>query len=177
MTREETAKILVVLKTAYPSFYRNSEEVTDAINLWSTMFADDNPRIVMEAVKSLICTLKYPPTIADIKEKINLILVPKQATEMEAWSTVLDAIKDANYNASLHFENFPDTIKKIVGSPGQLREWAQMDSQTVNSVVQSNFMRSYTEKVKQNSELAKLPQSTKDMMQQLSEKLAMKQIE
>jgi len=71
VTRQEALAVLAILKTAYPTFYKNysKEDINSAVDLWATMFADDPAHIVTEAVKSLICTLKYPPTIADVKEK------------------------------------------------------------------------------------------------------------
>ena len=90
MTRQEALAIMAMLKTAYPSFYKDfsKEELNAAVNLWATMFADDPAYIVTEAVKSLMCTLKYPPTIADVKEKIAMITQPPTMTEMEAWQKV-----------------------------------------------------------------------------------------
>ena len=107
---------------------------------------------------------KFPPTIADVKEKIRLITQPESMSEMEAWGKVLSAIKSANYSAIDNFNNLPAIIQKIIGSPNQLREWAMMESDITNSVVQSNFMRSYKARVAQEKEYAALPNSAKEMM-------------
>jgi hypothetical protein len=167
MTKEETKVILSVLKAGYPNFYKDlkRDDADQIINLWSTMFADDSAKIVTEAVKSLMCTLKFPPTIADVKEKIILITQPQTETELEAWGKVLKAIQNANYQAQEYFDNFLPTIQKLVGSPGQLREWAMMESEIVNSVIQSNFMRSYSARVKQEKEYSALPDSTKELIE------------
>ena len=144
MTRDETKALLAILKAAYPNFYKDmtTDDAKSIINLWATMFADDPAYIVTEAVKSLMCTLKYPPTIADVKEKIAAIMHPEMMTmtEMEAWQKVRRAI--SYYNADETFAQLPPVIQKIVGSPNTLREWAQMEAETVDSVIQSNFMRS-----------------------------------
>ena len=60
MTRQEALAVLAILKTAYPTFYKNysKEDINAAVDLWTTMFADDPAHIVTEAVKSLMCTLK-----------------------------------------------------------------------------------------------------------------------
>lgn len=168
MTRQEALAIMAMLKTAYPSFYKDlsKEELNAAVDLWATMFADDPAYIVTEAVKSLMCTLKYPPTIADVKEKIALITQPLAMTEMEAWDMVRRAI--SYYHANEAFTNLPPILQKIVGSPNQLREWAQMDADTVNSVIQSNFMRSFRAKVAQEKEQSMLPESTKRLIHQIT---------
>ena len=168
MDREETRKILAVLKAGYPNFYKDLKK-TDAdqiIDLWATMFADEPAAVVVEAVKSLMCTLKYPPTIADVKERISMIIHPQEMTEMEAWNKVRNAI--SYYNAKENFDRLPPILQKVVGNSEQLRIWAQMDSETVDSVIQSNFMRSYKVKAAQEKELSVLPESTKQIIQQLA---------
>ncbi|MGI6141934.1 MAG: replicative helicase loader/inhibitor [Caldicoprobacterales bacterium] len=173
MIRQEALAVMAMLKTAYPNFYKDlsKEEINAAVDLWATMFADDPAYIVTEAVKSLMCTLKYPPTIADVKEKIAMITQPLAMTEMEAWDMVRRAI--SYYHANEAFTNLPPILQKIVGSPNQLREWATMDSETVNSVVQSNFMRSYKAKVAQEKEYAMLPSSTKQLIAGLAQKYSL----
>ena len=161
MTRQETKDLMAILKAAYPNFYKDisKEEAKAAVDLWATIFSDTPAKLVIEAVKSLICTLKYPPTIADVKEKVAMITQPQEMTEMEAWERVKRAI--SYYHATEAFANLPPILQKIVGSPNTLREWAVMDSETVNSVIQSNFMRSYKARVAKEREYAMLPESTK----------------
>lgn len=173
MTREETKAIMAVLKAGYPNFYKDmtKEEATNIVDLWATMFADDPAQVVTEAVKSLMCTLKYPPTVADVKEKIAMITRPQQLTEMEAWDRVFSAI--SYYHANENFADLPPILRRIVGSPNQLREWALMDAETVNSVIQSNFMRSYKAKAAQEREYAMLPESTKRLIAGLAERMAL----
>jgi len=173
VTRQEALKILTILKTAYPNFYKDysKEELNAAIDLWATMFAEEHPKIVVEAVKALICTHKYPPTIADVKEKIAMITQPPTMTEMEAWEQVRRAI--SYYHANEAFANLPPMLQKIVGSPNQLREWALMDGEVVNSVLQSNFMRSYKAKVSQQKEYAMLPSSTKQLIADLTRNMSL----
>ncbi len=168
MTRQEALTIMAMLKTAYPTFYKDlsKEDINAAVNLWATMFSEESIQVVTEAIKALMCTLKYPPTIADVKEKIALITQPPAMTEMEAWQIVRKAI--SYYNAEENFINLPPEIQKVVGSPNMLREWAQMDADTVNSVIQSNFMRSFRAKVAQEKEQSMLPESTKRLIHQIT---------
>ncbi len=176
MTREETKALMAILKAAYPNFYKDisKEEAKAAVDLWATMFSDTPAMLVIEAVKSLICTLKYPPTIADVKEKIHLLTQPQGMSELEAWNTVRKAI--SYYDADETFAQLPPLLQKIVGSPNTLREWALMDVETVNSVIQSNFMRSYRAKVTQEKEFAMLPESTRQLIQGIAAKMDMKAI-
>lgn len=175
MNKQETIKIIAMLKVAYPKFFvsEDKEERKLQVDTWQSLFDEEPYALVEQAVKALMCTLQFPPTVADIKGKIALITQPEETTELEAWSMVWDAIKSANYNSQQNFERLPPVIRKVVGSPNQLREWAMMDSETVNSVIQSNFMRSYKAKVAQQKEYDRLPASTKQLMSGLADKFKM----
>ena len=74
------------------------------------------------------------------------------------------------YNATETFSRLPPILQKIVGSPNTLREWAQMEAETVDSVIQSNFMRSYKVRAAQEKERAMLPESTRQMIAGLAGK-------
>jgi len=176
MTRQEALAVMAMLKTAYPTFYKNfnKEDISAAVNLWATMFSEESIQVVTEAIKALMCTLKYPPTIADVKEKIAMITQPLMITEMEAWSRVRGAI--SYYHANEAFANLPPMLQKIVGSPNQLREWALMDVETVNSVIQSNFMRSYRAMAAREREYAMLPSSTKQLIAGLAQKYSLTEV-
>lgn len=163
MTREETKAIMSILQSAYPRFYINQtkEDMAAALNLWSTMF-DEPAKLVTEAVKALLTTLVFPPTIADVKSKILLLTRPPDMTESEAWARVKKAI--SYYSAQENFDNLPPTLQKLVGSPNQLKEWATADLKTLDSVEGSNFKRSYTMRVKQEREYQVLPSSNKQII-------------
>ena len=173
MTRQETKDLMAILKAAYPNFYKDisKEEAKAAVDLWATIFSDTPVKLVIEAVKSLICTLKYPPTIADVKEKIELLTQPARMTEMEAWHLVKKAMNTSDFVSA--FRSLPPAIRRVVGSPDQLKEWAYMDIETVNSVIQSNFMRSFKTVAEREREYAKLPESAKQLMIEASKNLKM----
>jgi hypothetical protein len=188
MTKHEVAQLIARLKITYPKFFisADKEEIQLQINTWHEHFADIQAVLVIEAVKALTDALKFPPTIADIKEKLALILQPKALSEIEAWQLVRKAVDEYTCYDSLDsydgteksiisassvnkkaFDKLPHVIRRIVGSINQLREWQSMDRGVFNSVVQSNVMRSYTNIVKHEAELAMLPESTRALMAQI----------
>jgi hypothetical protein len=175
MTRNETIKVLALLKLAYPSFYKDMTKDTaiETIDFWSMMFAEEDLEIVLESVKALITTCKFPPSIADVKEKIRFITLPRQMNELEAWNLVNNAIRNSYYNASESFDKLPILIQKLVGSPNQLKEWAMMEISEVKSVVQSNFMRSFRARVENERQVMALPASTKLLIQNLGNNFKM----
>ena len=165
MNIQETAGILEVLKYAYPKFYSDmtTEETDGAIKLWAMMFEEDEAQIVTQAVKAMISTLKYPPTIADVKEKIQLMTTRTTMTEMEAWSLVYRAICNSAYDSESQFNRLPLIVQKILATPKQLREWALSENLNL-SVIQSNFMRSYKVMSERNEMINRLPESCKNLI-------------
>lgn len=87
MTKKEALQILAILKAAYPSSYNNmtKEEATGTVAVWCMQFTNLPAEIVMVAVHKLISTNKFPPTIAEVKEKI-------QAIHWEAYDALTDHI-------------------------------------------------------------------------------------
>ena len=177
MTREETIKVLAVLKAAYPAFYRGmkADELNGIVNLWASQFEGDDYKTVGAAVQAHIATdtKGYPPHIGAIKEAIRKITQPDEMSEMEAWSYVASALRNSGYNSVAEFDKLPPVVRRIVGSPSQLREWAMMDSDTVQSVVQSNFMRSYRVRAQSEREYLALPEIVRELMGQLAGSMAM----
>ena len=168
MTRDDVIKIMSVLRGAYPHFYRDisKQEAYDTINLWTDMFSRDDASIVSAAVKSLIDgdDKGFPPTIGQVKTKMRLLVGSDELTEAEAWNLVSKAVKNGLYGAVEEFEKLPPAVKRIVGSPSQLRDWASMDSDTLHSVVASNFQRSYKVVATREKEIAALPDDVKKLI-------------
>lgn len=171
MTREEVIKIMSVLRGAYPQFYRNisKTEALDTIALWCDMFQDDEASLVAAAVKSVIEADEkgFPPSIGQVKAKMRLFTQKEGLTEAEAWGIVSKAVRNGFYGAKEEFEKMPPVIQRIVGSPSQLKEWAMMDSETLHSVVASNFQRSYKAIAARENEIAKLPADVKGLVQKI----------
>lgn len=175
MNLPQTKIVLGVLYAAFPAFYKDikPEAINSIANLWREMFADDDYELVMKAVHALITTKidNFPPTIGAVKEQIVKIKRPQQMSEMEAWSLVNKACRNGSYAATEEFNKLPETVQRAIGSADQLRVWAQMDEETVNSVVASNFMRAYKTKQAQKKEMDMLPNEVKNYMGAVAEKM------
>ena len=75
MTKEETLRVLAILKAAYPSSYNGmtKREANGTVAVWYMQFADISVDIVLMAVQKLISTNKFPPAISEVKDKISKI--------------------------------------------------------------------------------------------------------
>lgn len=177
MNRNETKQILAVLRTAYPNFYRGipNDDLRGIVDLWSEMFKDEPAQLVAVAVKAMIAsrTNTFPPNIGEIKEQITKMRMPNEMTAAEAWTLVANAIRNGLYGAQEEFDRLPPTVKRLVGSPQQLREWAEMEADTVMSVVASNFQRSYNVRAKSDREYAALPSDIRQMISGVADQLAL----
>ena len=76
---------------------------------------------------------------------------------------VQKATRNSLYNADKEFAALPEDVQRSVGSPSVLREWAMMDTETLNSVVASNFMRGYRARAVQVREMQKLPPAVREV--------------
>lgn len=161
MNRSETVKIMAVLQAAYPQFYakQSPDDLQNIVTLWTDLFEDEPYPLVAAATKALIKTRTstFPPGIGEINEKIRQISTPRELTEIEAWALVSKAIQNGTYGAKKEFETLPSILQCLVGSPRQIRDWAAMDESTVQSVVASNFQRSYQAQIKIEREYEALP--------------------
>lgn len=142
MTKQETTMILGVLKTSYPNFYKDMDkrQMLDTIELWSEMFVNEDLEIVKVAVKCLINTLRFPPTIADIKDEIYKLKNNQQEDIMVLYSKLKKAISNGIYGASEEFKKLPPVVQKFVGTPSQLREWA-IDENFNDNVLRGQFSK------------------------------------
>ena len=74
MNREETSKVLTILKINYPQSFRSytNEETYALLDLWTEAFKNDDAAIVNRAIKSIVYsdTREFAPNIAQVKEKM-----------------------------------------------------------------------------------------------------------
>lgn len=168
MNRSETMAIMGVLKVAYPSYYRgmDKQELMQAVSLWQEMFSDDDAKIVTAAVKMFIAADEkgFPPHIGAIKNQISKLLAKDTMSEQQAWNLALRAVANGYYNAREEFDRLPAIVQRILGSPETIREWGRMEESELNTVVASNFMRSYRALAEREKYENAVPQKVKDMV-------------
>lgn len=144
MTKEEWIGVAKVLNDAYEFNGKAMFETPDKIMYWFSCLEDLDYKVVCVAAKKLAMTSPNRPTIADIRrECANLTVTEPPMSESEAWNLVRVALRNSTYGADEEFERLPATVKRAVVSPDRLREWCQLSSDTVSSVVRAEFRRSF----------------------------------
>lgn len=165
ITENDVRKMLSVIAISFPNY--KIADVNLAINLWLEMFAEYTAEDVNKAIKTYIATdtSGFAPSIGQIIDLMHKVHeMPNEMSELEAWNRVYKAICNSSYHAQEEFDNLPPLIQRIVGSPNQLSEWGRCDIDQVNTVIQSNFMRSYKAKSGQQKEFNRLPSDVKQQI-------------
>ena len=97
----------------------------------------------------------------------HLKLAPKaeELSDLEAWAVVRKALGRSGYYWEEEYAKLPKPVRKAVGHAYNLREWSQMETDTVESVIQSQFLRSYRTILSREEELRKLPKPIRDRLE------------
>lgn len=171
MTREETKKIVMMVKTAYPNW--RPDDLTFTVNAWATFLKDYQYKDVEAALCAYVTTdiSGFAPSIGQVIAKIHIADEYNSPNEMEAWSMVSKALRNGYYGAEQEFEKLPVIVQKAVGTPSNLRNWSQTDVESVENVIQSNFIRSYRAEVKKQSELKRMPEEIRNLITSTSQNM------
>ena len=172
MDREDVKKLLTLLQAEYPHSFSQLDDRQMAlkVELWSKEFELDESKMVYTATRLLMREgREFAPTSGQIREKMQSLVEPDYLDEQQAWSLVSKACSNGLYGYEKEYRKLPPDVQRAVGRPEQLRDWAAMDAETVQSVVASNFMRSYRAGVARQKEIARLPEEVRTMIAGISE--------
>lgn len=177
MTQREAAAVMDVLTVAYPAFYakQGDGEKLNAVKLWATMFADYPAAVVLAAVQAFIATDEkgFPPAIGQIMAKIRIATEPEGLTEQSAWALVKRAVKNGLYGYREEWDKLPPEVQSVVHAPEVLKEWATIDEGELDTVVASNFQRSYRTVAQRKAEIEKIPAQARTLLSGFAEKMAL----
>lgn len=168
MTEKEVRQLLAMTQAVYPNYNPPSREA--AVNAWLICLSQYDNNVVMAAFKAYITTdtSGFAPSIGQLLDKLHTIQSPQELNEMEAWSLVSKALRNGCRGAVEEFNKLPPLVQKAVGSPDNLRNWSQTDINSIENVVQSNFMRTYRIVVKREREYQKLPADVQTLIENVN---------
>lgn len=172
MSREETKIIIAHILSAYPNYKPENLEYT--LELWYSMLADYPLNVVEFGLKAFICTdtKGFAPSVGQVIQKIESCKPKEETSDLEAWSRVRKAISNGYYNYVEEYNKLPEDIQKAVGNARNIREWAIMDQNTVDSVIQSQFLKSYRTATERRKEIEKLPADMQKMISSVAKQLS-----
>ena len=165
VTRDETKQLLMRISSVYPNWKPQADLKYVVETWWEYMSGYDYEQMKL-ALKAYISsdTSGFAPGIGQLVDKIQAINSPAALSEMEAWSLVSRALRNGYYHAEEEYAKLPPLVQKAVGAPSQLRNWAVTDIESVENVIQSNFMRTYRAVLKHEQEMTKMPVELRKIM-------------
>lgn len=170
MTRDDAKKIIMIIASAYPNF--KPLDLSNTVDTWHLLLSDYTYEQISVALKAYILsdTSGFAPSVGQLIEKVHTI--HNSGTELnglEAWGLVSKALRNGTYGAEEEFNKLPEIVQKAVGSPSQLRNWATTDSNSIENVIQSNFLRTYSSVCSREKEFVKMPSEIRNMITQNTE--------
>lgn len=177
MIREETVEIIHTICDCYPNF--KPEDLSRTIDAWQVMLEEYSCEQVAVALKAYITsnTSGFAPSVGEIVAKIQLVSQPQELDGMAAWGLVSKALRNGTYGAVEEFNKLPPLVRQAVGIPGNLKNWATSDYQTIETVIQSNFLRTYETAVKRANEINRMPDNIKSLIEKANANSYKAQIE
>lgn len=177
MTREQVGKLLMTIQAYYPNYNPPDKEIT--LNAWYIMLAEYPEELVLQALRACIATNTsgFAPDVGQIMSKIQTISQPQELDGMAAWGLVSKALRNGTYGAVEEFNKLPPLVRQAVGMPDNLKNWATSDYQTIETVIQSNFLRTYETVVKRANEINRMPDDIKSLIEKTNANSYKAQIE
>ena len=149
MTKQELITIMKYFQTVYPGFYQGANQ-TQVADAWLDAFGEFDAKLVQLAAKNYVRINEYAPTIAGVMKQLNLI--NKTETDTDLWALIVKAASNGIYGAEEEFKKLPPECQSFVGSPSGLKELAQIDTGTLETVVKGQFLKR-VEAIKQHQEV------------------------
>lgn len=179
MEKMDVLKLLMLLEAEYPQSFKGLDDEHRKLKteLWAKEFEQDNANVVFAAARILMRSgREFAPTSGQIREKIMSFADAKTLDEQQAWSLVAKACANGYYGYRTEFEKLPVEVQRAIGRPEQLREWALVDENTLQTVVASNFMRSYKTTVSREKELARIPAEIRKQLIEVADNLKLTEV-
>lgn len=117
MNKEKFLKIMTYMGIAY-----NKEITKEQLEVWYSFLKDYNEDELNNAVKQIINTEKYMPSIAQIKEQIAKMQMSEVPEAEDEWQDVLRAVREfGSYRQQDALQSLKPYTAKIVGYIGYQR--------------------------------------------------------
>ena len=172
MTLEETKKLLITINAIYPNWRVENPEAT--ARAWHWALEEYSAETVNAALQIFLKTDKagFVPSVSQLIGCMYKPIENDYMAEGEAWSLVKKAIMNGNYGAEEEFDALPPLVQRAIGHAGMLRQWAMCDTEEVNTVIMSNFQRTYKAILSKQDFNNRVPIGVANIVKQVSEKVS-----
>lgn len=160
MKREEFKILVKAMKAVYtkPDFIPDA----DAFNVWYSLLQDLSYMQAQVAIQRHMTESKFPPTIADIREKAEIVSIDAPKDWSDGWEEVLKAIrKYGRYREDEALENMSEVTKRAVQRLG-FQEICNSENITAD---RANFRMIYEQIQEREQKEARMPAYLKELIQ------------
>lgn len=175
MDVKQISEVFQAGKYVFPTYFSklSANDLKGLCETWATFFADTDSVVFAKAFHACAYTNTFFPSIAEVQQQIVTLTQPEQLTEQEAWSLVRKALTMSNWTENgismqRGWDSLPPEVQRVVGSKTVLRDWALTDTDQVNTVIASNFMRSYRVIAAREEKYRALPSPIRDQIKALA---------
>lgn len=169
MTREETEKIIFIIRANYPENYAklSGKDLDLLLAMWEQLLKDYSYEQVSLAVQNYLVNDTYgrAPKIGQIIDSLQKVHMQNEISPLEAWNMVSRAIRNGIYGAQKEFDKLPPVVQKTIGSAQYLYDEAISGNYNVD-VAKGQFLKAYAIVAQREKENAKLPQAVRERLQQ-----------
>lgn len=167
MTKQDTAKILFILRATFPAAYKNmsTKEFENVINVWTVLFKDYSYQAVEAGVNACIMatTSDFPPSPGMIVDQIA-DQADNGVDALEAWAMVKRALRNGLIGYDEEYAKLPPLVQRALGGSSTIHEWAALEDETSKNVAQSQFLSQYRAICVRAKAESKIPKAVKDAM-------------
>ena len=171
MTLEDTKKLLITINAIYPNWKVENPEATTMAWHWAL---EEYPAETVNAALQIFLKTDKGGFVPSVSQLIGCMYKPTEnskMTEGEAWALVKKAISNGNYGSEEEYAKLPELVQRAVGGSQMIRQWAMCDTDEVNTVIMSNFQRTYKAILSKSEFNDKVPQQLTDIVQGITERL------
>lgn len=147
MTKTEVASILAICAAAYPHVAVTKETAI----IYADLLADIDLMVAQRAVKRLIATSQYFPTVAAIREQCASIISPSAPTGATAWAEVTTKIREFGHGTQ------PDWSHPSVASTVNIIGWRELCMSENQAVTRAHFWKVHEAVAREHKQQAVLP--------------------
>ena len=164
MTKAETAKLLGLMAAMYPKF-----EITELkVELWADLIGDIPYSLAQAALKKVMMTSEFIPTVAEIRKAAAESISTKEdeLTAGEAWGEVRKAIAACGWpEPGKAYDMMSPITQQVVKQIG----WHEICMCEEPGVVRGQFMKIFNTTQERDKQNRLLPEGFKNQIKALAD--------
>jgi len=162
MDKQEFAVIAAALRTYYSRYELLPNE--QAMSLWYDSLKDIPAPVLSAALKAWVVTEKWPPTIAELREKADIIVNGERPDWGTGWYEVQDAIRKFGY---MQGDKALESMSPITQETVRRIGWQSICESENPETIRAQFRQVYEICRKRSDDDRNLPPELRTMIQNL----------